>query len=87
VILWNGTRRFATAAVLTVGASFEVSSAAEYEDRIERTFPVPRPRVRCEASRAECAGGKWSKNEEPSVDDVLTEPTVQVLMARDGRGA
>jgi hypothetical protein len=27
--------------------------------------------------------GAWSKNEEPSLDEVLTEPAVRLLMARD----
>jgi hypothetical protein len=33
-----------------------------------------------------CARGAWAKNEEPSIDEVLVEPVVQAMMARDGVG-
>jgi hypothetical protein len=32
----------------------------------------------------QCARGAWSKNEEPSLDELLAEPAVRRLMARDG---
>jgi hypothetical protein len=31
----------------------------------------------------QCAHGAWSKNEEPSLDEMLAEPAVRLLMARD----
>jgi hypothetical protein len=30
-----------------------------------------------------CARGAYSKNEEPTLDELLTEPAVRLLMARD----
>ena len=30
-----------------------------------------------------CARGAWAKNEEPSIDEILAEPVVQAMMARD----
>jgi hypothetical protein len=30
-----------------------------------------------------CAHGAWSKNEEPSLDELLAEPAVRMVMARD----
>jgi hypothetical protein len=32
----------------------------------------------------QCARGAWSKNEEPSLDELLAEPAVQLVMAKDG---
>ena len=32
----------------------------------------------------QCARGAWSKNEEPSVDELLAEPAIRLVMARDG---
>jgi hypothetical protein len=31
----------------------------------------------------QCARGAWSKNEEPSLDELLAEPAVRLVMARD----
>jgi hypothetical protein len=31
-----------------------------------------------------CANGRYSHNEEPSLDEILAEPIVHLLMARDG---
>ncbi len=31
-----------------------------------------------------CARGLWSKNEEPSIGEVLSDPIVRTMMARDG---
>ena len=31
-----------------------------------------------------CANGQYSHNEEPSIDEILAEPIVRMLMARDG---
>jgi hypothetical protein len=31
-----------------------------------------------------CARGLWSKNEEPSIAEVLCDPGVRAMMARDG---
>ena len=31
-----------------------------------------------------CARGLWSKNEEPSMAEVLSDPVVRAMMARDG---
>ena len=31
-----------------------------------------------------CANGRYSHNEEPSLDEILAEPIVRLLMARDG---
>jgi hypothetical protein len=30
-----------------------------------------------------CAHGLWSKNEEPNLEELLAEPAVRLLMARD----
>jgi hypothetical protein len=30
-----------------------------------------------------CARGLWSKNEEPSIAEVLSDPSVRAMMARD----
>jgi hypothetical protein len=32
----------------------------------------------------QCARGPWSKNEEPSIAEVLSDPVVRAMMARDG---
>jgi hypothetical protein len=31
----------------------------------------------------QCAHGAWSKNEEPTLDELLAEPAVRIVMARD----
>jgi hypothetical protein len=31
-----------------------------------------------------CARGLWSKNEEPSIGEILSNPVVRTMMARDG---
>jgi hypothetical protein len=31
-----------------------------------------------------CARGLWTKNEEPSIAEVLSDPVVRAMMARDG---
>jgi len=31
-----------------------------------------------------CARGLWSKNEEPSIGEILSNPVVRAMMARDG---
>src|SRR3954447_9775577 len=31
-----------------------------------------------------CARGLWSRNEEPSIGEVLSDPVVRTMMARDG---
>ena len=35
----------------------------------------------------QCARGAWSKNEEPSVDELLSEPVIRALMKKDGVNA